>query len=192
MKRILLAALGGGILVFVWGAIAHMLIPIGDMGMSTLENEDAVLEAFRSNIPRPGMYFFPGWDWSREMTPEQESTWMEKHRNGPAGLLIYRPKGGEPMPPSMLVSELISNILGAFILALVAASLIGSYIRRALLLSLVGLFAWLAISISAWIWYGYPFAYSVGEGLEVYIGTLLAGLVVAKLVPAPSGEAKNA
>ncbi len=186
MKRILLATLLGGLIIFIWGAFSHMFLPVGDMGMSVFANEDAVLETLRDNVPEPGMYFFPGWDWSREMTPEQEAAWTEKHRNGPTGLLVYRPKGGEPMPPSMLISELVSNLLGALIMAVIAAALVGSYIKRALLLSLFGLFAWFAISVSSWIWYAFPGAYVFGEGIDVYVGALLAGLAIAKLVPAPA------
>ncbi len=188
MKRILLAALAGGFIIFVWGAFAHMALPAGTMGMSTLPNEDAVLQALGSNVPHPGLYFFPGWDMSGENTPEEEEAWMEKHRNGPAGMLIYQPKGGEAMPPTMLITEFLSNVITAFIIALLAASLVGPYLRRALLLSLFGVFAWCAISLSFWNWYHFPMAFIAGEGIDVVFGTALAALAVAKIVAAPAAK----
>ena len=36
MSRILIAGLVGGVIVFVWGAFSHMVLPIGEMGLSTM------------------------------------------------------------------------------------------------------------------------------------------------------------
>jgi hypothetical protein len=184
MKRILLAGLLAGILIFVWSAVAHMFLGIGMAGTSILPNEDAVLADLRTNLPEAGLYFFPGWDMSREPTPEQEAAWMEKHRNGPAGLLVYKPRGGEAMPPSVFINELISNIVAALLAAFIAAALAGSFLKRALLLSLLGLFAWFSISVSYWIWYAFPLPFIVSEGIDVFVGALLAGFLIAKIVPA--------
>lgn len=190
MKRILLAALLGGLAIFVWTSVAHMFLPIGGMGISMLPNEDVVLQSLADNIPAEGMYMFPGWDMSKKPTEAEEAAWYEKHRNGPAGLMIYKPKGGEAMPPSMLINEFISNFLAALIIALVGASLTGGYGRRVLLLTLFGFFAWFSISASYWIWYGFPAPAVIAEGIDIVVGALLASLVVAKLVPAPVAPAK--
>jgi hypothetical protein len=186
MNRILLAAALGGLTIYVWTSIAHMFLPIGTMGASTLPNEDAVMSALTENVPAPGMYFFPGWDMSREMTAEEEAEWMEKHRTGPAGFMIYKPVGGEAMPPSMFITEFVSNLLAALLLALVAASLAGAYMRRVLLLSLFGLFAWFSLSASYWAWYRFPTVFVIGEGIDVFVGALLGAFVIAKLVPPPA------
>src|SRR5689334_15512698 len=34
MLRILLAGIVGGIVVFIWGAVSHMVLQVGDMGLS--------------------------------------------------------------------------------------------------------------------------------------------------------------
>ncbi len=188
MKRILLAGLLAGILIFVWSAVAHMFLGVGMAGTSMLPNEDAVLADLRGNLPEAGLYFFPGWDMSREPTPEEEAAWTAKYKSGPAGLLVYKPLGGEPMPASMLINELISNVLAALLAAFIAAALAGSFLKRALLLSLLGLFAWLSISISYWIWYSYPLPFIVSEGIDVFVGALLGGFLIAKIVPAPQAS----
>jgi hypothetical protein len=36
MQRTFLAALVGGIVVFVWGAVSHMALPLGEMGLARL------------------------------------------------------------------------------------------------------------------------------------------------------------
>ncbi len=42
-KRVLLAGLLGGIAMYVWTAIAHMILPLGEAGIQEIPNEQAVL-----------------------------------------------------------------------------------------------------------------------------------------------------
>ena len=51
--RIAIAALLAAIVVFVWQAIAHMLLPIGEMGFRLPQSEDAVLQAVSTGLPTP-------------------------------------------------------------------------------------------------------------------------------------------
>jgi hypothetical protein len=62
-----------------------------------------------------------------------------------------------------------------------------SYGRRVLAIALLGLFGWLSLIVSYWIWYGYPSAYILGEGINEVVGWVLAGLAIAKIVP-PAGR----
>jgi hypothetical protein len=62
MGRVLLAGVLSGIVVFIWGAIAHMLLPLGTMGISILAAEDDVLGSISKAVGQPGFYFFPGQD----------------------------------------------------------------------------------------------------------------------------------
>ena len=183
MKRILLAALLGGLVMFVWTSVNHMLLPTSEMGITSMPNEDPVLEALRTNVPDAGMYYFPGFDMGANMTPEQEAAWTQKHKTGPAGLLIYKPVGGEPMPPALLVTEFLSTIIAALFMALIADRLSGAYMKRVLLLSLLGLFGWVSISLSQWNWYSFPTAYFLADGIDQYVGALVGAFLVAKLVP---------
>ncbi len=52
MNRIFLAALLGGIAMFIWTSIAHMALPLGEAGIKEIPNEAAVLGAMQSNIAR--------------------------------------------------------------------------------------------------------------------------------------------
>jgi hypothetical protein len=53
---------------------------------------------------------------------------------------------------------------------------------RTLAVTLMGLFAWLTVSVPHWNWYRFPAAFTTGEGLDGVIGWLLGGLVIAWLV----------
>ena len=59
--RILLAAILGGIAMFIWTSIAHMALPLGEAGINEIPNESAVLSAMQSSIgDKTGLHIFPG------------------------------------------------------------------------------------------------------------------------------------
>ncbi|HXU30669.1 MAG TPA: hypothetical protein VN851_08850 [Thermoanaerobaculia bacterium] len=185
MKKILLAALAGGLVLFAWGAVSHMATPLGEMGLKNLPDEGPVLTALGASIPEAGLYFYPGLD-MKNATDEQRAAWEEKIKSGPSGLLLYRPSGGEAMSPRQLGSELVSNIFAAWIAAIVVSMISAPFGRRVLVIGLLGLFAWLSISASYWIWYGFPTAFVGAELIDQVVGWLLAGLAIAKIVPRPA------
>lgn len=59
--KILLAGVLGGIAMFIWTSIAHLVLPLGEAGIREIPNESAVLSAMQSNISdQNGLYIFPG------------------------------------------------------------------------------------------------------------------------------------
>jgi hypothetical protein len=176
MKKIILAALVGGIIVFIWSAIAHMATPLGTMGISNLPNEDAVMASLRANVPDSGMYWFPG-----ERPDHKE--WEAKMKEGPSGLLFYTAGGGPMMHPKQLISELLTNIVAAFIAASIVALIFAPYAKRVGVIVMMGVFGWVSLLLSYWIWYHFPTAYVLGEMVTEVVGWFLAGLAIAKIVP---------
>lgn len=182
MGKLAVAALVGGLIVFAWGAVAHMVTPLGMAGMSVLPDEGATIEGLRVSVPKTGMYIFPTEGMDSKNEAEQKA-WTEKIRRGPSGILVYKAEGMEPMPPRMLIVEFISNVLAAFVAALVV-SMIAGYSRRVFAVLLLSVFAFLSLSVSYWNWYSYPATYIGAELLTEAIGWLLAGLAIARLAPA--------
>ncbi len=58
--RVVLGGILGGLVVFLWGAVAHMVLPLGMVGFRDLPNPEPILAAMRSNVSEDGLYFFPG------------------------------------------------------------------------------------------------------------------------------------
>jgi hypothetical protein len=58
-KQIALGSILGAIVLFVWSAIAWMLIPWPGEPLARFTNEDAVTLAITANVPRSGNYFLP-------------------------------------------------------------------------------------------------------------------------------------
>jgi hypothetical protein len=180
MKKIILAGFLGGIVVFIWSAISHMVLPIGGMGLKTIPNtEDAVLSAMKSNIQQPGLYLMPGYDMSRTPTEAEWAALQAKYEAGPTAFLVYHPTGQKMMMPGQLIREALFNILCGIIAAFIISTTAASFISRVVMVMLMGLFAWLSISASYWNWYRFPGTFIIGEGLDQVIGWLLGGLLIA-------------
>ena len=182
--RIIVAAIVGGLVVFIWSAISHIVTPLGGMGLSTLPDEARQLESFNA-VPASGMYFFPGIDMKKKMTPEEEKAFEEKMKAGPSGLLIITKGAGEAMSPRQLGSELATNIIAALIAAILVSMMVGAYLKRAFAVALLGAFSIISLLASYWIWYGFPSAFIAGEAVTEIVGWLLAGLAIAKIVRPP-------
>lgn len=182
MKRILIAGVLGGIVMFLWGAFCHMVLPISAMAIKNLPNETAIVPVLQREIQQPGLYFFPAMDLSGNPTAEQQQAWEAKYNAGPIGILVYQPTGYPPLSARQLGTELVSDILAAFVLVWVL-SLIGVTLSRGFVIAgLFGAFAWLSISVSYWNWYGFPGFFILSEAVDQVIGWALAGLVVAAII----------
>ena len=179
--RILIAALVGGTLLWLWGAIAHMALPIGEMGHRTAIEQDAAIAALQASATSgDGVYMLPG------MAPEQWSdesarnAFSGKYRASPFALVVYRP-GGNPGITSMwpnLVTHWLTSVLGALVAAWMLAMASG-FGRRVAIAAALGLFAWLAVSVPYWNWYLFPLEFTLGAALDQVIGWTVAGLGMA-------------
>ena len=70
MKRYLLGALLGGLVMFFWGFLAHTVLPLGEIGMGQPTDEKLLLTALQSGLPaQQGVYFLPWMD-SAKMADE--------------------------------------------------------------------------------------------------------------------------
>jgi hypothetical protein len=179
MKRAFLAALLGGIALFIWSAFSHSVLLIG-AGFTPLPEEDKIVSILNSSIKEKGLYFFPGKDF-RHSTPEQEATWLEKSRTGPAGMLIYRPVGGDPFSANKLLIQLLTSFVTTGIISFVVSLMAASYWERVAAITLLGLLTCSSVSIIYWNWYEYPTSFFVAQIVDQIVGFFLAGLLIAKI-----------
>jgi hypothetical protein len=190
MPRRILAAIAGGVVVFVWSALSHMALGLGTVGIRSMPNEERLTQAIRGGI-EAGLYVFPGFDASRQMTPEEEKVYAEKYRRGPSGLLVVQPGGRDPMEPAQLAIELFADILAAGVAVFILVGLGGSFVARVGAVGLLGVFEWLDINVSHWNWYKFPTAFTLAALVEQLVGWTLAGLVMTLILrvrPAPTAE----
>jgi hypothetical protein len=186
--RILLAGIIAGVVVFIWGALSHMVLGLGSTGIQQLPEEAEIVSVLRGAITKPGFYFFPGMA-EGEVSKEVERRWEQALRRGPRGVLIYHPEGAAPLSPRQLVTELLANIaaalLAAWMLAKAVASLPGLGARIAFV-GMLGLFASLVSDVPYWNWYGFPADFTRAAILDQVISWTLAGVVLGAMIRRPT------
>lgn len=174
--RILVAGVLGGVAMFIWGAVSHMALPLGGMGVSSLP--DSVVPAMAdAKMDERRIYFFPGL--SDNASEAEQKAWSERYAAGPRGVVVYDPQAGvRAMSGSMFGAELLSSILACVILACVLSRLECCGRDKVVLATLLGVFAWLSVHVSYWSWYRFPDSYTFAALLEQGIGALVAGAVI--------------
>ena len=125
-KRILLAGILGGIAMFMWASLAHMVLPLGQTGIKEIPNEPSVLSAMRSSLgEKSGFYMFPGMELGANASREQQHAAMEhygeKLATNPSGLLIYHPPGAKALTTGQLITEFLTEVVEALIVVFLLA-----------------------------------------------------------------------
>jgi hypothetical protein len=184
MTRILLAALLGGIAMFIWTFLAHTVLPLGETGVREIPNAGPVLATMQDNIREAdGFYVFPGFGLGPNATREQKHEAM-KHMNerlaaNPSGILIYHPAGARPINMGQLLSvEFATEFIEAFLaLLLLAQTGLTSYVGRVGFVVVVGVIAAISTNVSYWNWHGFPTNYTLAYMFIQLVGFLLVGLI---------------
>jgi hypothetical protein len=170
MGRVLIAGVLAGLAMFFWEMIAHMALPLGEMGISTLPDEAAVRQALEAQLGgADGLYFYPDMRGGGEPSA------------GPWGLLLYHPQlnfsyaamGWEAL------TEVVQGLALAFVISLAAVSDFG---RRMTIAALVGVAAAVCTSPSYTIWYGFPASYTLGQMITAFGDYLVGGVVIAAML----------
>ncbi len=192
MGRKVLAGILGGIAFFIWSSIAHLALGLGEVGISEIPNEQAVVTGMKANVTQSGLYLFPGWGLGANATHAQKMVAMKdlapKIKAGPTGILVYRAQGSDPLSPRQLITELLTNMVQVLLaVLLLGQTSLASFAARWRFITVVGILAAISTNISYWNWYGFPGNYTLAYMLNISVGFAVAGLVAAALVkPAAS------
>ena len=182
--KILFAGILGGIAMFIWTSIAHLVLPLGYAGIQEMPNESAVLSAMQSNIgEKTGLYIFPGLGVGINATRQEKNEAMKqvaaKAATGPSGLLMYHPTRPFTFGKWMgieFATELVQAILAVFLLA---QTRILSFTNRVGFVLVAGILAAIATNVSFWNWYGFPGVYIASYMLIQIVGFFVVGIVAA-------------
>jgi hypothetical protein len=178
--RIVIAALFGAIVLFLWGFVAHTMLPIGEMGVHAPVNEDVVLESVKSGTPNPGIYMLP------YASPEQWNdeafmkAYAEKAKTQPFVYMVVSAPYGDPtqMTPQ-LIKQFGSNFAGSLIVAWLLAATSWGFATRVIGATAMGVFAWVVSVVPITVWYRFPTDYMIGGLIEHAVGWLLGGILIA-------------
>jgi hypothetical protein len=199
MKRVIISGIVAGIALFAWGTLSHVVLPLGEVGIKELPNEQAVLSSMQASIHGNGLYLFPGSGLGPEATRAQRMAAMDEIQkraaSGPNGILVFH-SGGGGLTGGRLVNEFILNLVQALLAAILLSwawpAVAHSYSSRVAFVTLVGIFEALGTNVQYWNWYGFPANYTLAYIVNQVIGFFVVGLVVAAILrkqPVPVGAA---
>lgn len=184
-KRVWLAGLVAGVGMFIWGSIAHVVLPLGTVGISEIPNEAPVLAAMQASMgTTSGLYFFPALGAPPNATLAQQSAAMQQYDQKlatmPSGLLVYHPPGMKALTATQLVTEFLTELLESLIVVfLLAQTRLVSFAGKVAFVTVAGIMASLATNLPYWNWYGFPTNYTA-----VYMFTQVAGYFVVGVIAA--------
>jgi len=187
--KILLAAILGSIVMFIWTSVAHMALPLGEAGIGEIPNESDVLNAMQSKIgEQTGLYIFPGLGVGQNATRQEKSEAMkhmaEKLAANPSGILMYHAPGLRFELGKRLGIEFGTELLEAILVVfLLAQTRIASFAGRVSFVLIAGILAAIATNVSYWNWYGFPSVYTASYMLIQIVGFFLVGVVAALVLP---------
>ena len=177
--RVLIAGILGGIAMYIWSTVAHVALPLGQVGFSQMPNEAAVLSAAQaSNGAKDGLYFFP---WVDPKDPQMMQKEAAAIKTNPSGLLLYHPPGhGMTDMAGPMIAEFVKEAVQALIAAvLLSLAVVPAYWGRVGFVTLIGVAAAITTNVSYWIWYGFPADYSLAAVFIELMDYVAAGLAIA-------------
>ncbi len=189
MAKILIGGVVGGLVIFFWGFISHMLLPIGEMGLQTIPQEEGLAAAMKQAVLEPGLYFLPGYDRSKPQTQADMQAHMEKISKGPYGFMVLYPNGRDASLAKRLPIQLGTNVVCALLAAILVSQLRPGFFVRVACVTLIGILASIMVVVPYWNWYGFPADFTLAQLIEHAVGWFLAGIALAAIVR-PSAAAK--
>jgi len=191
--RILLAGILGGVVMFIWNFVAHDLLPLGEMGVRLIPNEDAVTSVLQMNLgDNSGFYVFPSGGLTPGATREQKQVAMKKAEEqmaaGAGGVLIYRPKRIFNFPKRLgieFATEVIESLLAVFLLAQTGIRGFGGKVG---FIFTAGILAAIVTNVPYANWYGFPKDFTLAQMVMTVVGYLLIGIVAALILGRRSAQ----
>ena len=179
--RVQVAGLIGGILMFLWGVVAHMALGLGNVGLKQPASESVVLSTLHEGLgDKAGVYILPSLDPKKMGDAAEVIAYQQQAIRSPYAWVVYMPQGDDmtrmgPQIGRQWASDTLSALALAFVMGLA-----GLGFRRRLALAAVAVaFAWLSTMVPYWNWYRFPLDFTWAALIEQLIGWLIAGAAMA-------------
>jgi hypothetical protein len=190
MSKIITAGLIGGIILWVWGFIAWVVLPLHQTTLRPIPQEAEVVNSLRGSLPEAGAYQFPAMPGEDEgVTQEARDAamdeYMQRYRSGPLGVIFYDPVGRDPFMLSQMIIGLIIFIIAAGIVAWFlsrSTAAAEGFISRVVYCGMIGVLIAIGTHLSSWNWMGLPGDWTTAQMIDSVVGWLLAGAGIAAII----------
>jgi hypothetical protein len=117
--------------------------------------------------------------------------YAQKIASGPSGMIVYHPSGAQALAPGQLVTEFLTEVLAALIVAFLLNQMRSEQFGTRFGMTVVlGVLAALSTNISYWNWYGFPLSYTLTYMSIQIVGFIAAGAVAAAILKSRAAAAE--
>ncbi|MGA1517161.1 MAG: hypothetical protein ACO396_05255 [Phycisphaerales bacterium] len=187
--RILIAAIVGAFVVFMWGAVSWAMLDLwgGAAERLPVEQESRMIGGLDETLDATGVYFAPmpvehPADASAEVQAQAMDEWTARHREGPIAMVVFQQEGFEPMAPSIMATGVAMDFVAALLVAVLMVAVGGGYGRRFAVGLGMAVFAAITGHGMYWNWFQFPDDWSTAMAADQIIGWTLATIVMAAIV----------
>lgn len=184
MKQVLIGAVVGGILLFVWQYATWMFLDIHKTDQEpVLANEAAVVSALQGT--KRGVYWIPGMTQAQQKKPDspEYKAWEKKHEAGPIAWIVYDPEGKAPMDgKTMGMGGAAALVIALLVAWLLRTASIGSFFGRFLFVVGLGVLVALVMDVQGYIWMNHPMDWTRGWVIDHVGGMAIVGIALAAIV----------
>ncbi|MFQ5843420.1 MAG: hypothetical protein ACE5JG_00355 [Planctomycetota bacterium] len=176
MTEVLIGALVGGGVLFVWSAVCWMVLPHhrGD-AKSLGAAEGGVADALRQAGTPPGLYVMPCMtDFEKGM---KDPALEQRFREGPNALVVTWPPG-RPMGAATFLKSFLVDVMqaaGAAAILWIGAPNLDGLVDKVLLLAGIGLLIASAHAMRDSLWWRFPRRNAMTVTLDMIVGFALLG-----------------
>ena len=150
MKKLIIGALVGSLILFIWQFLSFALIGIHNNQMAYTGNQDAILKVLEENLEE-GFYFLPRAPMDASQADQQ--TMMNESIGKPWAMISYHKSMSNNMGMNMLRGWAI-DFISALLLAWLLLKMATLDMKTALLSSLaIGLIGYFTINYLNSVWY---------------------------------------
>ena len=151
MKKLIIAALVGGTILFVWQLLSFMVLQLHNAQMQYTDKQDEILAALEASGIDEGQYFLP--NTAPTASADDREAYMEKYTGKPWARLSYHKELKMSMGMNM-VREFSIDLLAAFLLAWLLLKFADLNLKVSILASLaVGIIGYLTINYLNSVWF---------------------------------------
>lgn len=186
IRSLVLGAVLGGLVAFVWSAVSWMLLPWHDASMKAFADEAVVAQVLLEQTPSGGMFMLPGLPAGYERMSDAEKQAVgaaiaQKKSDGPYFYGVVWRRVHEDMGRQMGVG-LLFDILAALLVTMLLMKTGGmSWGGRVMFVVTAALAVCMIAVAPNWIWWHYPANFVLVTMADLLIGWTLAGMVIAKV-----------
>lgn len=185
--RVVIAGVLAAVVYFLWGFVSWTVLPWHAWTIRPLpaEEQTAVTAMLKKPLTMSGVYTIPGMPQDPGDIAAIEH-WVQQHRSGPVGTLMFHREGWEPMSTgTFLISGTFNLIVGLLLAYLVwlTRHVTHDYWQRTGVCVLVGVAMAVATDLMWWNWLFHPMDYAVVNAIDHVIAATLMGLAIAAVIP---------